>query len=485
MIRLSRSCRQTLVVAVVGATAAAQQPPQFKASLKTKNASDGTTSTGTMYFGGAKVRTELTSDGQNVIMLIDPAAKAQYMLMPTDKIYMQMPIGQGVPIPRPSDPTNPCAAGSGNTDCVRGSNEAVNGHSAIRWDYTNASGVRTRAWISPRLHYAVKTEDDDGNSTELSNIAEGAQAASLFSIPSGYTKMDMGMAGGGGGRGRGVGRANANDPVASAMANLPADLQAQAAAAMRGQGARGPTPQTGSAWEKGNGWIVTVTITATESKGPTTSVLPGVGPRTLRKTYSIRWTGSLPLNFGSPSPGVPGGPGPMWSLLAGQADIGTAAANKVPITLSVTADEAVDESWTSDCKMTGIGEIDPGKSHAASHVVTQVSATVVPTNIELLGQGNLALSSDLKTYDLVFGLTGGKGKEETKTHTETTGCRDKQLHTQDETRNRTADYDFTLNLTGEALPATMSTISGSKKMPVRIDGRELNATVSWTIAPIR
>jgi hypothetical protein len=30
----------------------------------------------------------------------------------------------------------------------------------------------------------------------------------------------------------------------------------------------------------------------------------------------------------------------------------------------------------------------------------------------------------------------------------------------------------------------MSAITGSKKMPLQIDGRTLNATVAWTIAPI-
>src|SRR6266511_54018 len=38
--------------AVIAIPAAAQQPVQFKANVKTKNGNDGTTATGTMYFGG-------------------------------------------------------------------------------------------------------------------------------------------------------------------------------------------------------------------------------------------------------------------------------------------------------------------------------------------------------------------------------------------------------------------------------------------------
>src|SRR5438128_1685509 len=86
----------TLVfAAVIAIPAAAQQPVQFKANVKTKNGNDGTTATGTMYVGGAKMRTDLTADGQNMILLADPAAKSQYVLMPSEKVYMQMPIGQG------------------------------------------------------------------------------------------------------------------------------------------------------------------------------------------------------------------------------------------------------------------------------------------------------------------------------------------------------------------------------------------------------
>jgi len=491
MTRIGSLAPSLLFMAALAA-AGAQQPPQFKANMKTKG-SDGTTSTGTMYFGGAKIRTELTSDGENTVTLVDPAARSLYVLMASEKVYMQMPIGQGPvagPIPRPSDPMNPCAAGSGNTDCVRGSNEPVNGHNAIRWDYTNSDGVRTRAWISPTLRFAVKTQDDDGSAMELSNITEGAQPASLFSIPAGYTKMDVGAMGRGGGgptqAGRGRGRGSANDPIAAMMANLPPEQQAQMAAAMRGEGpkGRGTVVPTGSAWEKGNGFVVNITITASQTDGPKIRKETGTSS-TEQRSYSIKWTGSLPLNFGSPSAGVPGGPGPQWSLLTGQKDIGTAAANKIPIALSVTTEAKFDRSWTSDCRLWGTGEIDPGTSQERMNTTTQNSVPVTEPSIVLIAHGNLTLAADLKTYDLVAGIVPSHGQEVTKSHTETTGCRDKQLHKEDASSTRPADYSVSLDLRGEPLPATMSTISGSKKMPLRIDGRELNTTVTWTITPIR
>ena len=476
-----------MVGALAGSIGAQQQPPQFKASVKMKDGSDGTASTGTMYFSGAKMRTELTSDGQNVIILVDPAAKTQYMLMPREKAYMQMPVGQGpgsMTITGPSDPTNPCGSGSPNTDCVKGDKESVNGYDAIRWDYTSSSGVRTRAWISTKLRFPIKTQDDDGSSMEFTNIAEGPQPATLFSIPAGYQKMDMGATGGMSGRGRG--RGNANDPMASAMANLPPELQSQMAAAMRGEGPKGPAAPRGSAWEKGNGWIVTVTVTASESKNPAKLTVPGEGIRTASSSYSIKMTGSAPLNFVSPSAGAPGAPGPMWTLLAGDPTIGTPAANKVPITLSVTTEGKSDAAWTSDCKLSGIGYLDPGSTHETMNGSSQASVSIVERSVTLMAQGNLTLSADLKTYDLVFSVGLSNTKEETKQHGETTGCADKLVHKTDTTRTAEVQYSIpALNVRGQPLPATVSTINGSTKMPVRINGREMNANVSWTIAPIR
>ena len=480
MIECAAMC--ALVAVPVFRTAA--QPLQFKATLKSKNGTDNTSSNGTIYFGGAKIRTELTTDGQNTVILVDPAAKSQYILIADDKAYMQMPLGGGpmsAPVTGPADPGNPCAAGSGNTDCVRGERETVNGYEAVRWDYTSAEGVRTRAWISSRLRFAIKTQDDNGSFTEFTNITEGPQPASLFGIPAGYTKMDMGMMGAAG-RGRGRGRANANDPMASVMANMPAELQAQAAAAMRGEGPKGPAAPKGSAWEKVNGWIVTMTITASQPKGPARG-LKG----TYQSTFSIRWTGSAPLNFLSPSAGAPGAPGPVWTLLAGDPSIGTAAANKVPIALAVTTQGTRDESWPGDCRPTAMDVSDPGKTHETMNGSTQQSVPLAPRSIALLAQGNLTVSADLKTYDLVFGVGPTKVKEETQTHTETTGCFDKKTHTEDKTFSAEVEYSFPeLSVRGQPLPATVSTISGSTKMPWRRNGVEYGqANVSWTISPIR
>lgn len=54
------------------------------------------------------------------------------------------------------------------------------------------TGKNTRnVWIDQRTHIPVKTVQGDFV-TELLNIQQGPQPASLFVVPPGYTKMDMG-----------------------------------------------------------------------------------------------------------------------------------------------------------------------------------------------------------------------------------------------------------------------------------------------------
>lgn len=455
---------------------AQQPPPQFKASVRVKNGSDGTTAAGTMYFGGSKMRAELKADGQEMVVLADPAAKSQYLLMPGDKMFMQMPIGQGpvsLPVTGGSDPTNPCSSG-GNTDCTKGENESVNGYQTVRWDYTAKDGTRTRAWVSPRLRFAIKTQDDNGSSMELSNIAEGPQDASLFSIPSGYTKVDVGMmAGMSGGRGRGRGNANSNDPVAAMMANLPAEQQAAMAAAMRGDGPKGLTGVTGSGWEKTKGWVINITVTGTGSRSTT-----GEAGTTIEK-YVVKLTGSIPLNLGTPSAGVPNAPGPFWQLMYTDA-LGTPEALATPATFAAEVDGRIDHSYKGAC---GIGE-DPFQSVGIVKGTARASAPITQRSRELDAEGLFKMSADLKTYDLAVSM-GTEMKETTQTRTDSKSCRDGNASTTNETKSTTTKYGATIDLKELPLPAAVGPVTGSKKMPMVIAGRDLEATVAWTIAPIR
>ena len=468
---MTRMIRCLLAVAtLMGPSVVAQRPIEFKANVKMVDASDGTTSTGVMYFGGAKIRTELSKDGQNIIVLADPVAKSQLIMMPDDKMYMELPMGQGpvnMPITGSSDPTNPCSGGSGNTDCVKGATESVNGHPAVRWEYTNHEGTRTRAWVSTKLRFPVKTEDDDGGKMEISNIAEGPQAATLFAIPAGYTKMDFGGMGMGGGRGRGRGQgrgADAGNPIAAAMANMSPEMQAAMAEAMRGGGGgrgRGnaaPAGVTGSPWESGKGWMLSLTVVGTTGKNENTPF----GSR--RYSYSAEYVASVPFNNVSPAAGVPGTPGPIWIYGVG---LGDADVRNLPLTLSVQTKSREDVDNSKEvCSLTG----GPFTSVALMTGGVKKSIPSSQPSGELVAQGMMKFAPDLKTFDLTARVSGNNSAvtEVTKKQINNLGCKgEREPSVENKTDpQRVISYGFDVDIKGIPVPGAVGPFTGSRKMPV-------------------
>jgi hypothetical protein len=486
---LSRWIGAALLVAIV-TTAGLAQPVQFKANVRMKDASDGSTSTGVMYFSGSKIRTELTKDGENMVILADPASRSQTILMAAEKMYMQMPLGEGpvnIPVTGPSDPTNPCSGG-GNTDCVKGATESVNGYATVRWEYTSAQGVKTRAWVSTKLRYPIKTEDDDGGSMEFSNIAEGPQPASLFAIPAGFTKMDMGgmeMAGRGD-AGRGRGRGNS---MADVMSNLSPEMQAAMAAAMRGEGMpKGPMGPTGSAWEKGKGWVLSVSITGTRNKTNGYKDNMFLGEGTTKETYTVKFNASMPLNHGTPSIGVPGGPGPGWWLL--QTENGSREAMATPITVSIHSEGRIDETWKGGCNETratgGWVGAPPGWARTTIKADHEARVPIVPMSVDYTVQAYLKISTDLKTYDMLATLATRGTKEVRQRHSETQ-CPGGAVGKEDKSSDASG-FGFELEMKNQPLPASVGPFSGSTRRTMKLlkNGFEdVDATITWTLTPIR
>ena len=479
MTRLTRG--MMLVLTLTGRSVLGQGPAQFKANVKMVDASDGSTATGMMYFGGAKTRTELTKDGQAMVVIADPAAKSQLILMTEDKMYMQMPMGQGpvnVSISGPSDPTNPCSGGSGATDCVKGKTESVNGHSAVRWDYTNHEGVRTRAWVSLSLRFPVKTEDDDGGKMELSNIAVGPQPANLFAVPAGYTKMDFGGMGAVGATGRGAGRGRSGGdggPIAAAMAGLSPEMREAMANAKRGQAPPTQAAIAGSDWEKGKGWVLVVTVVGTESKTFANDLIG-----TASETFSGKFVASIPLNYGTPGIGVPGAPGPLWTHMPNEG-MGAPEAFAVPLSFDVETEAKGTGKYGGAC---GVGA-DPNTSVTTMKGAGRKSVSIKKMEPELTAQGMFKMSSDLKTYDLIASVSNLQIQEVSQIKYEKKSCKDGHAYADNETKTVTPTYSFKVDVKGNPLPARVGVVTGSKRMPMKLGFREFETTVSWTITPIR
>lgn len=154
-----------------------------------------------VYFGKDRLRFDAQDSRGGGSFIMDLATQSSLVLMPQQHMYMEMPAQmmekRGVnSFFRTGDVENACAdwlkmaANKGGT-CHKVGTETVNGRSTVKYEGTNSSGDASSVWVDPKLHFPVKWQGkNDGG--ELRNIQEGSQPASLFEVPAGYSKMDMG-----------------------------------------------------------------------------------------------------------------------------------------------------------------------------------------------------------------------------------------------------------------------------------------------------
>jgi outer membrane lipoprotein-sorting protein len=190
--------------------ALAQMPQPFSADMSTTSANGNVNMKGKVYFSLPKFRMDMADTGQHqagpfggkMSMIVDGDSKMAYMLMTEQQMYMEFPTDANSPMtqrtPKWQDfKGDPCTFGNRqDATCKKVGTETVNGRSCDKWEITDKNGKKETLWIDQKLHFPIKSTDGQVT-TEFTNIKEGAQDASLFKVPAGYRKFDMGSMGGG------------------------------------------------------------------------------------------------------------------------------------------------------------------------------------------------------------------------------------------------------------------------------------------------
>jgi outer membrane lipoprotein-sorting protein len=190
-----------LLLAVVSLSGCVFAQTEFSAEI-VQDSEHGPKTPTKMYFAKDKVRfdaqSQSKSGGTVILSLID---QKYVVVMPQQHMYMEMPTQsmeqRGMyTFFRTGDVENACsdwlkmARNTGGT-CHKVGNETVNGRNTVKYEGTNSNGESSAVWLDPKLRFPVKWQTAKG-SGGLNNIQEGPQPASLFEVPAGYTKMDMG-----------------------------------------------------------------------------------------------------------------------------------------------------------------------------------------------------------------------------------------------------------------------------------------------------
>jgi len=194
--------RTSSFFALMLASAFALAQVEFSADI-VNNTKAGSPVQARAYFSKDKMRFDAQEKGarDKGAVIINFATHSYLVVMAEQHMYMEMPAQtmdqRGMySFFQTGDVENACSdwlklsRNVGGT-CHKVGNESVNGRSAIKYEGTNSSGESSQVWLDPKLRFPVKWQEKNGGG-ELRNIQEGPQPASLFEIPAGFTKMDLG-----------------------------------------------------------------------------------------------------------------------------------------------------------------------------------------------------------------------------------------------------------------------------------------------------
>jgi hypothetical protein len=197
---LRPSClRASCLIAVVLSAGFLMAQTEFSAEIVDLQ-KPGTPTTGKIYFAKGKMRIESQGSGPRAggVVIINFATQMSTVLMTQRNMYMEKPIqGQSQSqFFQAGDVQNACGdwqkiehAETGS--CHKVGNDTVNGRATIEYEGTRSNGEVNRFWLDPKLRFPVKWEGKNSGG-ELRNIQEGSQPDSLFEVPAGYTKLDIG-----------------------------------------------------------------------------------------------------------------------------------------------------------------------------------------------------------------------------------------------------------------------------------------------------
>ncbi len=157
----------------------AAQQPEFSADVITQ--ADGQTMSGKMFVSKDKMRFEMPE----AITISRLDRKVSYVLMPSEKMYMEHPIDRLAA-------AKTAVQSEGEVDRVAMGKETIDGKDTDKFRVTYKDGQGTTTvfqWIDSN-GIPVKVASEDGKwSVEYKNISANPQPESLFEVPSDYQSM--------------------------------------------------------------------------------------------------------------------------------------------------------------------------------------------------------------------------------------------------------------------------------------------------------
>ena len=155
---------------------------------------------GKVFYQGQKFRMEMTAQGRAMTIIVDPEHKTAEMLMPAQKLVLDVPASMA-----DRTKTFVTCANLGVDECLkeRGykktGSDTVDGHPCAVYEIQNVQGANSdhqKIWRPTDLKEvpmikAVITSKQDVVTTQVQNIQVAKLSASLFQVPADYKKMQL------------------------------------------------------------------------------------------------------------------------------------------------------------------------------------------------------------------------------------------------------------------------------------------------------
>ncbi len=150
----------------------------------------GNEDTNKIYVQGQSYRMELVEDGRRLWVIVDKDKGWTRLVLPSDKAYTQMDYSNHRTMM--NDPFRALEYNMNNFKTREEGTEKIDGRECKKLVISNEDKDMYTAWICPSLGFPVKIVNHliDGMFVELRNIEEGEVSDDLFTVPSGYARVE-------------------------------------------------------------------------------------------------------------------------------------------------------------------------------------------------------------------------------------------------------------------------------------------------------
>ena len=164
---------------------------QFTADMWVKLHYKDEATTQKLYVGETKYRMDLEEGGQEVVVLVDQQAEMTFVLLPTEKVYMEVSSDDLQSLM--NDPFQAAKFTETLGEKSKSGSEKVSGYSCDVYDVKRDGDVIMKLWVSEKLDFPLKIliPGEGGRTMELKNIKEDKLAEKLFTMPDGFTIVTL------------------------------------------------------------------------------------------------------------------------------------------------------------------------------------------------------------------------------------------------------------------------------------------------------